>query len=88
VEQIQKTSFMAERRRRKSGDSRPSSRLSLELPTGIKIGKQGKRELLNSFYFRGSFAKLVVSDPSFTQFVTVDNTGIFYLLRIMKLEES
>jgi len=28
-----------------------------------------------------------VSDSSFTQFVTVDDTGIFYFLRIMKPEE-
>jgi hypothetical protein len=76
---------MAERRRRKSGDSRPPSRLSLEISPGIKIGRQGKRELLQSFLFRGTFANQVVYDPSFTKFVVVDDTGIYYLLETLKI---
>ncbi len=85
VENIPKPSFMAERRRRKSGDSRPPSRLSLEISPGIKIGRQGKRELLQSFLFRGTFANQVVYDPSFTKFVVVDDTGIYYLLETLKI---
>jgi len=83
VEGIHKTSFMAERRRKKSGDSRPPSRLSLEISAGIKLGRQGKRELLQTIAFRGAYAQHVVSDPSFSKFVVVDDTGVYYLLETL-----
>jgi hypothetical protein len=85
---MRKTSFIEERRRRKSGESssRPSSRLSLELPAEQKIGRKGKRELLQTFTFRGTsnYAQKVCSNTNFSKFVTVDDTGVFYLLQTMK----
>ncbi len=51
---------MSERRRRRSGspagnnNSTSNIRLSLEIPDGSKIGRQGKRELLQQFSFRGN----------------------------------
>lgn len=76
---------MSERRRRRSGES-PSknNRLSLEIPSGSKIGRQGKRELLQQFSFRGNFAQNFASDNSFNKVITVDDTGVFYMLENMK----
>jgi hypothetical protein len=80
---------MAERRRRRSGESPArsnSNRLSLELPDGSKIGRQGKRELLQQFAFRGNYAKYFVTNPSFDKTLTIDDTGIFYILETLKSE--
>lgn len=85
-EKRRRPSFMNERRRRRSGES-PSkqlNRLSLEIPTGNKIGRQGKRELLQQFSFRGNFAQHFAVDSNFTKLITVDDTGVFYLLETMK----
>jgi hypothetical protein len=84
VHSIPKPSFIEERRRKKSGDnsSRPNSRLSLEIGEGIKIGRKGKRELLQSFFFRGSYAQDLVSDPYFRKFAVVDDSGMFYIIEV------
>lgn len=82
---------MSERRKRRSGDSpartNNSNRLSLEIPDGSKIGKVGKRELLQQFAFRGNYAQHFVTDLSFGKILTVDDTGIFYLLETLKFCE-
>ncbi|ODN02648.1 Apoptotic protease-activating factor 1 [Orchesella cincta] len=85
-EKHRRTSFMSERRRRRSGESpsKSNNRLSLEIPTGSKIGRQGKRELLQQFSFRGNFAQNFESDLNFTKVITVDDTGVFYVLESMK----
>lgn len=81
---------MSERRRRRSAESpaRNPNRLSLEIPDGSKIGRVGKRELLQQFAFRGNYAQYFVTDLNFEKIITVDDTGIFYLLETLKSEPS
>ncbi len=77
---------MSERRRRRSGESpnKSNNRLSLEIPSGSKIGRQGKRELLQQFCFRGNFSQNFECDSTLTKVLTVDDTGVFYVLESMK----
>ncbi|CAG7833833.1 unnamed protein product [Allacma fusca] len=78
-----RTTFMQDKRRRRSGESRSCSRLSMEIPADVKVGRQGKRELLQTFLFYGNAARHVSCDSGFSRFVTVDDCGVFYILDII-----
>jgi hypothetical protein len=67
---------------------RSTNRLSLEIPIGSKIGKQGKRELLQQFSLRGNLAQRFFTDPHCDKIVTVDDTGVFYLLETLKVDSQ
>jgi len=45
-----------------------------------KQGGQGRKELLQTFDVKGSLVNKVWVNPDFTQFVTVDDAGICYIL--------
>jgi len=45
-----------------------------------KQGAEGKKELLQTFDVKGSLVSKVWVNPDFTQFVTVDDAGICYIL--------
>jgi len=65
---------------------RSNNRLSLEIPVGSKIGRQGKRELLQQFSFRGNISRTFFTDSFCEKIVTVDDTGVYYLLETLKGE--
>jgi hypothetical protein len=55
----------------------------MEIPADVKVGRKGKRELLQTFSFYGNTARHVSCDLGFSRFVTVDDCGVFYILDIM-----
>jgi len=60
----------------------PASPLS---PTGVrrriaKVGREDKKEHLQSFNIKGSAVNKVFVNEDFSQFVTVDDAGILYIL--------
>jgi putative heme degradation protein len=45
-----------------------------------KVGGDGKKDLLQTFDIKGSSVSKVFVNQDFTQFVTLDDAGILYIL--------
>ena len=53
-------------------------------PWQNKIGSTDKRELLSCIKFVGKYAKKVFCNKDFTRFITIDNEGNIYYLRLVE----
>lgn len=53
-----------------------------------KLGPTGKEELLVCYKFNGNAAKQIFTNATFTQFLTIDDFGEIYFLKVPDPEES